>query len=349
MRKVTLDEARTGMVIAADVFDPDFDGDLPIIGRGVELSATFIAKLKERGIAELIIATPQGYRGAPGEIFAPQQVTEHILFDGAVELNCDLPPDIRVEAGEDISITGQVGAGCNIRSATGDILITGGVQGAANRHIVLSAARRITIKNTVAAPLAAMDVRSMGEVAIEGDVADSTVAAKGRLRIDGRVVRSKIYSQTRIRVHECGNTSEPCQLLVKPQECRLLFQELLAIDKQHDALLQERLRLQNTIDLIRKLGKDIERLPYDNKVQMAADIKRFRQVEEEIREGQGRKARVRKEITEALAATRIVILKQALPKTRITIENYSRLLDQPVSKVAFFVRNMRVESEPFGE
>lgn len=189
----------------------------------------------------------------------------------------------------------------------------------------------------------------MGEVAINGDIADSTVAAKGRLHIDGTVNRSKIYSQARIRVDTCGNSNEPCQLQVKPGECRLLFQELLAIDKKHTALNQEQQRLQNTIDLVKKLGKDIERLPYENKVQMATDIKRFRQVAEEINAGQDRKKRIKKEITEALATDRIIVRKKAPAKTRITIENCSRVLDQSVTRTAFFVRNMRVEAAPFGE
>ncbi|MDH5299713.1 MAG: FapA family protein, partial [Desulfobulbaceae bacterium] len=192
-------------------------------------------------------------------------------------------------------------------------------------------------------------VRAIGEVIITGDIVDSTVAAKGRLRIDGKVLRSKIYSQTRIRVDECGENGEPCQLLVKPMECRTLFQELLAIDKNHAALLQERQRLQNTIDLVKKLGKDIEKVSYENKVQMATDIKRFREVAGEITEGQDRKERIKKEIIEALGTNRIVILKEARPQTRITIENYSRVLDEPISKAAFFVRNMRIENAPFGE
>ena len=348
MRKITLEEAQAGMVVAADVFDRDFDGDLPVIARGVELSAQFIAKLKKRGVADLIIVTPQGYRGAPGEILAPTEITENILFSGTVELVCDVPPGTRIDAGENVTIAGKIAAGCHIRSATGDIVINGTIQGDNNRHIVLSAANRITIKSTSHFPIAALDVRAMGEVVIEGDVIDSTVAAKGRLRIDGRVTRSKIYSQTRVRVTECGST-EPCQLLVKPQECRQLFQELLAIDKHRAALDLEQQRLQNTIDLVRKLGKDIERLPYQDKVQMAGDIKRFREVAEEIKSGQDRKERIKKEITEALSTNRIVVLQQALPQTRITIENYSLVLDKPVARTAFFVRNMRVEGAPFGE
>ncbi|MDH5299608.1 MAG: hypothetical protein OEV91_11370, partial [Desulfobulbaceae bacterium] len=148
MRKLTLDEVKAGMVVAADIFDQDFGGELPIIGRGVELSATFINRLKERGIQDLLIITPAGYRGAPGETLAPTEVKGNILFDGAIELACDVPPATRIEGGETVSITGNVAAGCNIISATGDIVINGSLRGEAGKHIILSAAHRITIKNT---------------------------------------------------------------------------------------------------------------------------------------------------------------------------------------------------------
>lgn len=348
MRKITIDEATAGMVVAADIFDRDFDGELPVVGRGVELSDFIIGRLKARGFNELIIATPAGYRGAPGEILAPASVSGNILFDGIVELNCDLPPETRIEAGEDVVINGAVGPGCDIRSAGGDVIIKGALAGDAGSRIAICAGKRVIITAPSGVPLQALDIKALDEVAINGDVCDSTVAAKGRLRIDGTVARSKVYSQARILVDNCGKGSEPCHLLVKPLECRSLFQKLLCIDKKNTALEQELQRLQNTIDLVRKLGRDIERLPQENKVQMATDIKRFREVNEEIREGRDRKARIRKEIAEALAGNRIIVRGKAQANTWVTIENYSMVLDEPVSKTAFFVRNMRVEAAPFG-
>lgn len=349
MRKISLNEVKQGMVVAADIFDNEFGGDLPVIARGVELSSVFVQRLKERGITNLTIVTPEGYRGAPGEILAPTEVKKDIIFDGSVELCCDVPAATKIEAGETINIHGNIEPGCNITSAGGEVVIVGKLQGSDDKHIILSAADRVTIKNTSIEPLSSVDIRCIGDVVIDGDVADSTVAAKGRLRIEGVVTGSKIYSQTRIRVKECGDGLSPCQLLVKPKECKELFQELLAIDKKHSSLQHEQQRLQNTIDLVKKLGKDIETLPYENKVQMALDIKRFREVAGEITEGQSRKEIVKKKITEALGSNRIIITKQGHPKTKITIENYSRALDAPVSKTAFFVHNMKVESAPLGE
>ncbi len=349
MRKIALDKVKSGMVIAADIFDHEFGGELPIIARGVELSSAFVARLKERGITDVTIVTPEGYRGAPGEVLAPTEVKEDILFDGSVELHCDVPSETKISAGETINIHGNIEPGCNITSASGEVVIVGKLQGANDKHIILSAAERVTIKNTSIEPLTAVDIRCVGDVVIDGDITDSTVAAKGRLRIEGVVTRSKIYSQTRIRVKECGDGQSLCQLLVKPKECKELFQELLAIDKAHAALLQEQQRLQNTIDLVKKLGKDIETLPYENKVQMAMDIKRFREIAGDITSGQSRKEIVRKNITEALGSNRIVITQQGHPQTKITIENYSRTLDAAVDKSAFFVQNMKVECSPLGE
>ncbi len=349
MRKVSLDKISNGMVVAADIFDHEFGGELPIIARGVELSSTFVQRLKERGITDVTVVTPDGYLGKPGETLAPSEITEDITFNGAVELCCDVPPETKIEAGETVTINGNIDPGCNITSAKGEVVIVGKIQGSSDKHIILSAADRVTIKNTSIEPFSSVDIRCIGDVVIDGDVTDSTIAAKGRLRIEGTVTNSKIYSQTRIRVKECGDGQSPCQLLVKPKECRALFQELLAIDKNHINLQGEQHRLQNTIDLVKKLGKNIETLPYEDKVQMAMDIKRFREVAGEIISGQSHKEVVRKKITEALGSNRIIITKQGHPKTKITIENCNRVLTAPVDKTAFFVQNMKIESAQLGE
>ena len=346
MKKISLNDLESGMVVAADIFDHQFGGELPIIARGVTLSDTFISKLKDRGIAEVTIATPEGYQGTPGETLAPESVTEDITFSGSIELFCDIPKGIKIEAGETITINGNIEPGCNITSAAGEIIVVGRLHGTEDKHIILSAANRITLKNTSLNPFSAVDIRSVGDVLIDGDISNSTVAAKGRLRIEGKVTRSRIYSQSRVRVKECGDGQYPCQLLVKPKECRDFFQELLTLDIADQDLRQEQQRLQNTIDLVKELGKDIVKITYDNKMQMAKDIKRFGEVAGEISSGQSRKTVIKKKIAEILAGSRIFITGQGLPKTKITIENYSLELDAPIAPSSFFARDMKVESEP---
>ena len=346
MRKISLDKVKSGMIIAADIFDNEFGGDLPVIGRGVELTTLFIEKLKDRGINEVTIVTPEGYQGAPGETLNPSVITEDITFIGAVELYCDIPKGTKIEAGETITINGNIASGCDISSANGEIIIVGKFNGTPDKHITISAAKKVTIKNTSIEPINSVDIRSISDVLIDGDITGSKVAAKGRLRIEGVVTNSRVYSQNRIRVTECGDGKSPCQLLVRPQECHGLFQELLHLDSENSDLRQEQERLQNTIDLIQQLGKDIESIPYDSKVQMAMDIKRYRAIAEEIVSGQRQKVILKKKIAEILGSDRIFITNKGNPKTRITIENYSLVLDAPVKATTFFVREMKVENAP---
>lgn len=349
MRKISLDKVEAGMVVAVDIFGNEFSGELPILARGVQLSNVFINKLKERGITELTIVTPEGYQGSPGEILAPQTITKDVTFRGSVEIECDIPGETKIEAGETITINGDIDPGCNITSSEGEIIIVGKLQGAGDKHIILSAAKKITIKNTANTPISSVDIRSVGDVIIDGDITDSTIAAKGRLRIEGRVTRSKIYSQNRIRVKDCGDGQYPCQLFVKPKDSHAYFQELLTLDITFNKLQQEQQHLQNTIDLIKKLGKDIETLPQESKMQMALDIKRFREVSGEISSGQSHKGVLKKKIADVLGSNWIFITRQGNPKTKITIENYSLVLDTQITGRAFFVHDMKVDSAPINE
>lgn len=349
MLKLSIDKAKVGMVIAADIFDPDFGGDFPLVGRGVELTASYIGRMKDRCIHEIFIITPSGYRGAPGETFAPAQITEDIFFEGKVELQCDIPAGTRVVAGENIFIKGVVNKGCSITSATGDIIIKGGVSGSDGERVTLSAASCVTVTIEDTRPVRYADIKALDEIIVYGDISDCTLSTKGKLVVRGKVEKSNLYSQTRIRINECGDelTRTPCQLLVKPAECRALFQELLALDQQMVMQQKEKDKLHNTIDLIRKLGKNIDQLPVEQKMQLATDVKQFHAVDAAISAGLKEKDRLKKEMSGVFAVNRILINRQAHPNTKITIENMSLLLERPLEKVAFYVKDMKIEHDTY--
>lgn len=340
-----MDKVKDGMVVAADVFDHEFGGELPVIARGVVLSNKFIEKLKKHGIAEITIAAPHGYSGSPGEVLAPTEVvTKDITFNGSIELYSDVPPDTKIEAGENITINGNIEPGCSITSAGGEIIIVGKLTGSDDNKIALRAATRITIKNTSIDPLTDLDIRTLGDVVIDGDITDSTIAAKGRVRIEGAVTGSRIYSQTRIKAKECGDNKSTCMLLVKPWECRDLFQEVLALDKQNADLRHEQQQLQNTIDLVHKLSRDIATISDEESAQLARETKRLKELSRQIESGQARKDSIMKQINEILRSDRIIISHLGNAKTTITIENFCRILDAPICGAAFFVRDMQIET-----
>lgn len=348
MRKVFIEEAKAGMVIAADIFDSDFGGgEFPLICRGVELTTSFINKMKDRSLTELLIITPPGYRGLPGEIFTSTEITEDILFEGEVELSCDIPAGTKIVAGENIGIIGNVQPGCSITSAKGDINIKGSVVGSKESRITMNASKRVTIHNEETRPVQFADIKSIEEIVIHGDVKCCALSAKGKLLMRGKVEKTNIYSQTRISLLECGNdlTREPCQLLVKPSECRKLFQEIMILDKQLAALNKDEDKLQNTIDLVKKIGEHIDQVSQEKKARLAADINHFHKVQQKIKDGLFQKKKLHMKVIQVLDITRIIITKIVHPNTKITIENCSLMLDKSAEAVSFHVEDMKVVRE----
>ncbi|MCK5404465.1 MAG: DUF342 domain-containing protein [Desulfobulbaceae bacterium] len=348
MLKILLKNVEVGMVIAADVFDPAFGGELPLICHGVELTPKFISTLEKRNVEEILIVTPPGYRGALGEILAPEKITEDILFDGKVELACDIPPQSKITAGENVTIKGSLREGCSVTSATQVVDIEGGIKGTKDKHVTISAGTSVTIKSSDQGPIQFADIKSTGEINIEGNMEDCTIAAKGRVQIRGKAIRSNIYSQKRIRMAECGDdiTREPCHLLVKPAECKKFMQAILLLDKQIANLQKDMERLQNSIELVKKLGTNIQQLPEDKKAKIVAEVKKFKEVSSEINSGHLNKERLKKEIITSLNVDRIFVTKKVHPQVKISIETSSLILEEPLKSVAFFVKDSKVGHGP---
>jgi len=257
MKKIEVEKACPGMVIAADIFDQSLDAKFPLIGRGVKLTGQYIESLKTYCVPDLLIESPEGDRGAAGETLIRSAISEDILFDGGVEISGPIPPNIKIEAGEAITIEGEIAAGCVITSAKRGVLIKGALQGTAEARVRLAAAERVVIE-AGERPISFIDVKTIGTVAITGTVSDSSISAKGAIKIAGRIAgQSTVYSQTKIRVEKCGDPlgRSQCQLLIKPHECRPLVQELLKTDATIAGLQKERESLRNVIDLIKKLDR----------------------------------------------------------------------------------------------
>ncbi len=337
MRKILIDEVKAGMVIAADIFDKDFGADFPLIGRGVTLTEKFITKMKERELDEVLVVTPPDYRGAPGETLARLEVNEDIVSEGNIDLKCDIPPGVKIAASENIFIEGNVGQGCSIISAKGNIVIKGGITGDVGKRVIVNAGRNVTITNINDHPVVYADIKALEEIATKGGMSKCSLSSKGRLLIEGTAVESNIYSHTRIRMKECGDTSnvEGCKLLVKPAECRKLLQSLLVLDKQLAILKKDKERLHNSINLVRSICENIDSLPQDKKKELARDVKQFQETDNKIVSGAKTKQQLKDKIIAALEFQRIIIDHIVHPNTQITIENCSLHLDKELQSVAF--------------
>ena len=347
MRKIPINEVKVGMVIAADIFDQDFGADLPLIGRGVSLTENYINKMKERGLDDLLVVTPPDYRGAPGETLALLEINEDIVSEGNLDLQCDIPAGTKIAASENISIEGIVHQGCSIISAKGNIVINGGIAGGADNRVTVNAGNKVTINNLCSSPVTCCDIKALDEIVTKGDINKCSLSAKGRLFIEGQAVESNIYSHSKIRLKECGDSKhEACKLLVKPAECRKLFQELLVLDKQLAGLMKDKERLHNSIKLVRSICKNIDSLPQDKKRELAIDVKQFQETDHKITSSLQTKEQLKEEVLRTLETERILIDHIVHPHTNITIENCSLYLDKQQQAVAFCVQDMKVKTIP---
>lgn len=346
MKKVSIDEVVEGEIVAADVFEGAVGGEFPLLGRGVVLTPDYIKSLKKHGVNELLVVTPPGYRGRPGEILAPTTITEDIFFDGGVELNCKVPRSSKIEAAESIRIEGEVEAGCVITSATGSIVIRGAIKGTSDQKIRISAAKNVVIETSEDKPIAYVDIKTVGGITITGGVQESTISARGEIQVSGQVLKSQVYTQTRMKLGECGDElmQQPCVLVVKPYVCRDLLQELLKNDTAVAALRKEKEKLVNLVDLIKKMGKNIEQLPPDKKIALASGIKRFQEVEAEIRGLESAKVELKKDMERHLGVDRILVRGKLFPGAKIMIENYGTMVKERMRMASFSVQNHAVVS-----
>ncbi|TAN41456.1 MAG: DUF342 domain-containing protein [Nitrospirae bacterium] len=351
LKKIKVSEAKVGMVVAADVFEAAIGMNMPFIRHGVVLNDTYIHSLKNRGIVYILIEPPEGYKGAPGEVYEvdnPDDIREDILFDGRVQIKGDLAPKIKIDAGERIIVEGDVGEGCILTSATGGILIKGCIRGSKESPVTFMASQNIFVQNKSEDSVSFADIKTSCDITISGDVCDSSISARGEVKIEGKAANSRIYSQSIIKIRDCGNElGDPSVLMVKPFECNDLSQELLKIDSRSAVILKEKEKLQNVVDLIKKLGKDVEQLPQDKKIELATGVKSFKALEVELSSFQEQKADIKKKVEQYLEIKRIAVQGNIFPRSKITIGNSSLEITKKESGTAFFVKERKVVSSPY--
>jgi uncharacterized protein (DUF342 family) len=350
LKRMVVGQLQEGMVIAADVFEANIGVNIPSVRHGVVLTNDYINRLKNRGIAYVLVETPEGYRGAPGEVYEIDSVhiKGDILFDGRVQINGDLSPQVKIEAGERIVIEGDVGEGCLLNSANGGILIKGSVCGSREYPVNVMSSQNVLVQSQSDYSASFADIKASGDINISGSITDSSISARGEIIIHGEVCNSTVYSQTRIMIKDCGSEwGDPSVLMVKPFECRELSQELLQLDAKSAEMLKEKERLQNTVGLIKKVGKDIGQLPHEKKIELAAGVKRFRQIEEEVSSLPRRKTEIKIKIEQSLEEKRIIVVGNIFPRSKVTIENSSLEMTKKVSGAAFFMKGLKVVLSPY--
>jgi uncharacterized protein (DUF342 family) len=346
LKKLRVSELQEGMVVASDIFETSIGGNIPLIRHGVLLNGDYIERLKNRGIAFVLVETASEYRGAAGETLELDTVKDDVIFDGKVQINCDIPSGIKIEAAESIVISGGVTQGCLISSTSGGVLIKGPVKGSGDNPVRVSSSQNVVIHGA-SGPISFADIKSGGGVSASGIISDSTINARGEITIEGRAVKSNLFTQSRIKIRDCGDGDNGCVFVVRPFECRELAQELLKTDSGMSELMKEKEKLKNVIELIKKLGKAIDQLPNEKKTEIALGVKRFKEIEGEISAAQGRKLEIKRAMDEILGVKRIIITGEIFPKTKITIESQSMEITTKEQGLAFCMKDFKVVSSPW--
>ncbi len=120
----------------------------------------------------------------------------------------------------------------------------------------------------------------------------------------------------------------------------------MALDKELVTLKKDQERRQNTIDLVQKLGKNIDQVAQEKRAELAADVKKFQEAKVEINAGLMLQDRIKEKILSALSSYRVFITRTAHPNTVVTIENISITLQELAQSVAFYVHERKIAQDP---
>jgi uncharacterized protein (DUF342 family) len=329
-------ELKPGMIVMQDVTVSGIS--IPVIRKGVVLNEQYINSIKKYGIGFLHVEPIEGYSGTKEEVLLLTEIRDNIVFEGRVETNGNIPANITVEAGGGVIVKGNVAEGCYISSKTGAIFIKGFVYGTGNHHVQLYAKQKISVDGAAHAT-----IKTDGDFITEGNVIDVTIEAKGEVNIKGMVVRGRINTGARAILGECGNKEgEPVTVTAIPLEAQEITQGLLKIDSQTEELSREKTELQNVIDLIKKLGGNVQQLPEDKKIELANGVKRFKGIAEEIIALTSRKSELMDNMKQILVLRRIIVHREIYPNVKIQIGGKTLTTTKTEQRCAFSVEEGKI-------
>lgn len=330
------------MVIAANVHEPDHEDGLPLISAGTMLIDSYIERLKSREITWVYTEIPPEMVGAPGEHLDVEHIKKDIRYEGKLNVVGFVAEGVSVDARERLSITGDIGKGASITCREGSLVLRGSALGDKGAPVRITVGQNVILDNARHS-----EIKSGGEVKITGSISGSSLIARGEVHIEGAASSSKLYSQDVMRIASTDAEDLPLALTVKPLRSQELLQELLRIDATITGLGEEKQRLSNIIELIKKLGASIADLPQEKKVALATDVKRYKEIDQEIAQGEERKKQIMLENERLLAMPWVLIHGTIAQGTKITILNSTLELKQAVAHKAFSVRNFKIHVEEF--
>lgn len=334
-------ELQEGMVIAQDVVVSGVA--LPVLKRGVVLNKQFIESIKKYGISFIYVEPPEDYSGVKGETLILTEIKSNVIFDGKVEIKNNVPPNMVIEAGESIIINGNVAESCKLLSKGGAIIIKGSINAIEGKTSHLQAKQKISAISATHAV-----IKTDGDFSVDGDLINTSISAKGEVKVGGKVIRSQISTGSRAMFGECGNKeTEPVVVIVNPLEAQDIMQNVLKIDTQIAKLTQTKSQLQNVIDLIKKLGSNVEQLTQEKRFELAKDAKRFTEISAEIQNLSIRKNEFIENLKQIFAVRRVIVNREIHPNVKIQISAKAYVTTKSEQKVAFCIEEGKIVMKKF--
>ncbi len=125
-------------------------------------------------------------------------------------------------------------------------------------------------------------------------------------------------------------------------EAQEVMQNALKIDAQIAELSKEKTQLQNIIDLIKKLGGNVEQLPQDKKLELAKGAKRFTDISGQIQVLTAQKNDMIENLKQILAVRRVIVNREIYPNVKIQIGGKAFVTTKAEQRVAFCVEDGKV-------
>lgn len=342
MLKVLINNLKAGMVIAANVHEPDHEDGLPLISAGTTLIDGYIERLKSRDIKWVYTEIPSGMVGAPGEQLEVEYLKSNLRYEGKLTVLGYVAEGIAVDARERLAITGDIGKGAEITCREGSLVLRGSALGTQESPVKIMSRQNAILDNARHS-----EIKSEGEIKVLGTIANSSLISRGKVHIEGPASSSRIYSQDVVHLASTNPEGEPVAITVKPLRSQEFLQELLRIDAKLTEIGEEKQRLSNIIELIKKLGASIATLSQEKKIALATDVKRYKEIDQEIAESDERKRQIMAENERLLALPWVLIHGTIAQGTKVTILNSTLEIKQGTSHKAFSVRNFKIHVEEY--
>ncbi|MBF0541603.1 MAG: DUF342 domain-containing protein [Nitrospirae bacterium] len=354
-KKIPVSSLKEGMIIAEDIHLPettikegkavgkDEKGGAEfqsLIQAGVIVSAKLVELIK--GHVEYVVIDARSVKVSLDETVISEEVKKNITVTGNLRISAKINPNIKIKAGNKITIEGNVPEGCSIESDTAEIMIKGNVIGTDKSIVRIKCPKNLSVHS-----FKFTEVTCGSTVRINNDAIDSKITAKDEVSVSGSVIRSKITTQASIKVNNCGSPTEKGlnELTIKSDNYEKLCMTFTSEASKTPEFMKNIKQSAENIDKVKtqthKLMKSQEKIPNDKKKQLVelleATEQKYQDSKEKLVLHQAKLTEIAQQLTNQLLQNKIIISGTLFPPALILIENTFLQWTKLDQKVTFYI------------